>query len=250
MSTAGKLSILAVLILAGGLFAMRPSGLSEPNSEPSPTASELVATDVDTANLDVATFAGGCFWSMEEPFEKLPGVASVVSGYTGGPEQFPTYYEVAHGRTGHVEAVEVRFDPQRVSYDDLLEVYWRNIDPTDDGGQFADRGGSYRSAIFVHNDVQREAAEDSKFRMDTSGRFKKPIVTRIISASAFYPAEAEHQDFYRLQPAHHQACVVGSGRARFLTKTWGDDAEFIPKRRTIPILEPAIESEPPSVPKE
>jgi methionine-S-sulfoxide reductase len=245
MSTASKFFILAVLILAGGLFAMRPSPPSSPTSQPSPSVAEFNTSELDTANLDVATFAGGCFWSMEEPFEKLPGVASVVSGYTGGSEPYPTYYQVARGRTGHLEAVEVRFDPQQVSYEDLLEVYWRNIDPTDDGGQFADRGGSYRSTIFVHTDEQREAAEASKLRMETSGRFKKRIVTQIVPASMFYPAEEEHQDFYRLQPAHHQACFVGSGRARFLTKTWGDDAEFIPKRRTIKAMEPDTDSKPP-----
>lgn len=246
MSMAGKLSLLAILILAGGLWAMRPSPRSQPDSVPSLPVAEALVTDVDTANLVVATFAGGCFWSMEEPFEKLPGVASVVSGYTGGPEAFPTYYEVARGRTGHVEAVEVRFDPQRVSYDDLLEVFWRNVDPTDDGGQFADRGSSYRTAIFVHTDEQRQAAEASKLRLESSRRFKKPIVTRIVAASAFYPAEAEHQDFYRLQPAHHQACFVGSGRAGYLSRTWGEDAEFVPNRRTNPILEPATDREPPT----
>lgn len=240
MSTASKISILAVLLLAGGLFAMRPASPRKSDTPAPPPVTEIPAAD-----LAVATFAGGCFWSMEEPFEKLPGVATVVSGYTGGKEEFPTYYEVAHGRTGHVEAVEVRYDPQQVSYDDLLEVFWRNIDPTDDGGQFADRGSSYRSAIFVHNDEQQQTAEASKLRLEASGRFKKPIVTRIVAATAFYPAEAEHQDFYRLQPAHHQACFVGSGRARFLSRNWGDDAEFKPKRRATLLNEPAERSEQP-----
>ncbi len=180
--------------------------------------------------LAVATFAGGCFWSMEEPFEKIPGVMTVVSGYTGGFVKNPTYKQVSQSPTGHVEAIEVRYDPRRVSYDDLLEVFWRNVDPTDAGGQFADRGNSYRTAIFVHDEDQRRAAESSKERLGATGRFKKPIVTPIVSAKMFYPAEEYHQDFYKKQPAHHQACRVGSGRASFQEKIWGDDANYAPRR--------------------
>ena len=234
MSTISRAAILTVLMLAAGACADRTPQFSGPQLS-EPLSGDSRGSDTESAGLPpedgtfaVATFAGGCFWSMEEPFEKLPGVVDAVSGYTGGTEQNPTYEQVAHARTGHVEAVRVRFDPKRVSYSDLLEVYWRNVDPTDDGGQFADRGSSYRTAIFVHTADQRQAAEASKQRLEASRRFSQPIVTPIVQAGVFYPAETYHQDFYRLQPEYHQACRVGSGRAGFVAKAWGADAEYQP----------------------
>jgi methionine-S-sulfoxide reductase len=138
---------------------------------------------------ELATFAGGCFWCMEPPFEKLPGVTEVISGYTGGHTSNPTYEEVSAGRTGHAEAIQVRFDPAKVTYSQLLDVFWRQIDPTDGKGQFVDRGSQYRSAIFYHSDEQKRLAEQSKAALNKSGRFERPVVTEIVKASTFYRAE-------------------------------------------------------------
>jgi len=169
----------------------------------------------------VATFAGGCFWCMEPPFEKLGGVVSVVSGYTGGKEPNPTYEQVSSGSTGHAESIEVRYDPTRIGYETLLDVYWRQIDPTDPGGQFADRGRQYRTVIFYHDEVQKNLAERSKAALEASGRFSKPIVTAIEPAGPFYRAEEYHQDYYKKNPEHYKAYRRGSGREAFLEKTWG-----------------------------
>lgn len=173
------------------------------------------------ADAAVATFAGGCFWCMEPPFEKLDGVYSVVSGYTGGPEKDPSYERVSSGRTGHAEAVEVRYDPSRVTYRALLDVFWRQIDPTDSGGQFADRGPQYRTAIFVHDAEQRAAAEASKAEIAESGRFDGPIVTEIVDAGPFWRAEEYHQDYYRKNEAHYKRYRRGSGREGYLERIWG-----------------------------
>lgn len=172
--------------------------------------------------LASAVFAGGCFWCMEPPFEKLYGVHAVISGFTGGPEVAPRYEDVAYGRTGHVEAVFVSYDPARVSYAALLEVYWKQIDPTDDGGQFADRGRHYRTAIFVADDDERATAEASKVAVARSGRFAKPIVTEIRPRAPFYAAEEKHQDYYRKNYDHYARYRRGSGRAGFLEKLWGN----------------------------
>jgi peptide methionine sulfoxide reductase msrA/msrB len=171
-----------------------------------------------------ATFAGGCFWCMEPAFEKLDGVSAVVAGYTGG-EGRPTYAEVSSGRTGHAEAVEVRYDPARVDYADLLEVFWRQIDPTDAGGQFADRGPQYGTAIFYHDEAQKELAERSRAALQASGRFDRPIVTQIVAAGPFYPAEEYHQDFYKKDPRRYQEYRRGSGREGFLERTWGGESK-------------------------
>lgn len=170
-----------------------------------------------------AIFAGGCFWCMEHPFEQLPGVKSVISGYTGGAKKDPSYKEVSSGSTGHAEAVEVTFDPQRVSYEKLLEVFWRNIDPTDAGGQFVDRGRQYRSGIFTLNEEQQKLAEASRQRLKESGRFDRPIVTEIVPAAKFFPAEQYHQDYYRKSPIRYKFYRSGSGRDRFLDRVWGSD---------------------------
>jgi methionine-S-sulfoxide reductase len=169
---------------------------------------------------ELATFAGGCFWCMVAPFYQLPGVEEIVSGYTGGHTENPTYEEVCTKKTGHYEAVQIKFDPGQVSYEELLEVYWRQIDPTDPGGQFADRGESYNTAIFYHNDTQKQKAEASKKALEESGRFAKPIVTKIIPAKAFYPAEEYHQDFYKKNPDHYRRYKRGSGREGFIERYW------------------------------
>ncbi len=167
-----------------------------------------------------ATFAGGCFWCMEPPFEKLDGVLAVVSGYAGGRKSDPSYEQVCSGTTGHLEAVQITYDPRRVSYDQLLELFWRQIDPTDPGGQFADRGEQYGTAIFYHDGEQKRLAELSRDALALSGRFDRPIVTVIRPFTGFYPAEDYHQDYYQKRPDQYQTYRRGSGRQRFLEKTW------------------------------
>ncbi|HEX3033826.1 MAG TPA: peptide-methionine (S)-S-oxide reductase MsrA [Thermodesulfobacteriota bacterium] len=173
--------------------------------------------------LEKATFAGGCFWCMEPPFEKLGGVIEVISGYTGGHKKNPTYKEVSAGGTGHVEAVQVVYDPSKITYAELLDVFWRQIDPTDPNGQFVDRGLQYRSAIFYHKDEQKRLAAESKEELDKSGRYEKPIVTEIIKASEFYKAEEYHQDYYKKNPIRYKTYRYFSGRDQYLEKVWGDD---------------------------
>lgn len=170
--------------------------------------------------FEKATFAGGCFWCMVKPFDSLPGIESVVSGYTGGHVENPTYEEVCTGTTGHTEAVQITYDPEIFPYKDLVEVYWQQTDPTDINGQFVDQGSSYRPAIFYHNEEQREIAEASKKALQESGRFKKPIITPIEPAHPFYEAEEYHQDFYQKSSAHYQRYRTGSGRDRFLDAHW------------------------------
>lgn len=172
------------------------------------------------ASQATATFAGGCFWCMEPPFEQLPGVLSVTSGYTGGAKANPTYDEVSTGRTGHAEAVEVVYDPAKITYAQLLEVFWRNIDPTQEDGQFADRGSQYRTAIFYHTPAQKVEAERSLKALADSKTFSRPIVTRIEPAGPFFPAEEEHQDYYRKNALRYHAYKVGSGRAGFIERFW------------------------------
>ena len=173
-----------------------------------------------SSNHAQATFAGGCFWCVEAAFEKLDGVISVTSGYAGGKEKNPSYKEVSAGRTSHLEAVLVRYNPAEIRYADLLEVFWRQIDPTDDGGQFADRGDQYRTAIFVHSPRQRRLARSSKAALARRGVFSRPIVTRIREASRFYPAENYHQDYYKKNPGHYARYRRGSGREGFLKRVW------------------------------
>lgn len=168
-----------------------------------------------------ATFAGGCFWCMEPPFEKWVGVKAVISGYSGGEEKNPDYESVSAGKTSHTEAVEVVYDPRQVSYATLLETYWRSMNPTDVAGQFADRGPQYRPAIFVRNDEQRRLAEASKKALAASGRFSQPVIVPIESFKSFYAAEEYHQDFYKKNPLRYYGYRKGSGREGFLQKTWG-----------------------------
>jgi peptide-methionine (S)-S-oxide reductase len=169
--------------------------------------------------LATATFAGGCFWCMEPPFDKLPGVHSTTSGYTGGHVPNPSYEAVSEGNTGHVEAVQVVYDPKQVSYEKLLDVFWRNVDPLSGDGQFCDRGPTYVSAIFYHDDEQRRLAEESKQRLD--GRFAQPIVTSIRPAATFYPAEAYHQDYYQKNPIRYKFYRSRCGRDARLAALWG-----------------------------
>lgn len=178
---------------------------------------------VDAASFEKATFAGGCFWCMEPPFEKIEGVREVVSGYTGGHKDNPTYEEVSSGKTGHVEAVQVTFDPSRISYEKLLNVFWRQIDPTDAGGQFVDRGAQYRSVIFYQSPGQKALAEKSRDELRKSGRFNKPVVTEILPGTKFYPAEEYHQDYYKKNPIRYKFYRFNSGRDQFLKKVWGDE---------------------------
>jgi peptide-methionine (S)-S-oxide reductase len=172
----------------------------------------------------VATFAGGCFWCMEPPFDKLDGVISTVSGYTGGQVQSPTYEQVSAGRTGHTEAVQVTYDPSKVTYEKLLDVFWRNIDPTVKDRQFCDIGSQYRSGIFVHDAEQRRLAEASKAGLERSKPFKGAIVTEIANAGAFYPAEEYHQDYYLKNPVRYRYYRAGCGRDARLKELWGERA--------------------------
>jgi peptide-methionine (S)-S-oxide reductase len=169
-----------------------------------------------------ATFAGGCFWCMETAFEGLPGVTAVISGYTGGFKKDPTYEEVSAGTTGHAESVQITYDPRRISYAQLLDVFWHNIDPSQSNGQFCDHGTQYRCAIFYRDSSEKRLAEASKRTLETTPqRFKGPIVTQIVAAGEFWPAEEYHQDFYRKDPVRYQSYRLGCGRDRRLVQLWG-----------------------------
>ncbi len=169
---------------------------------------------------EIAEFAGGCFWCMVKPFDQEPGIQKIVSGYTGGHTENPTYEEVCSDTTGHFEAVQITFDPKVFSYEKLLELFWQQIDPTDAGGQFFDRGSSYRTAIFFHNENQAKAALESKEKLEKSNKFSKPIATQILPAMPFYPAEDYHQDYYKKNPDRYHAYRVGSGRQAFIKNNW------------------------------
>lgn len=181
-----------------------------------PAAAQTAQTKTATA-----TFAGGCFWCMQSPFDETPGVVSTTVGYTGGNTVQPTYDQVSSGKTGHAEAIAVIFDPSRISYEALLEVFWRNVNPTTANGQFTDKGTQYRTAIFYHDEEQKRLAEASREKLAKSGKFDKPIVTEIVPASVFYPAEEYHQHYYKKSAVHYNLYKIGSGRADYLKKTWG-----------------------------
>jgi len=200
--------ILLALLALGGLAGPFASAAQAPAGPPPP-------------GLAVATFAGGCFWCMEPPFDELPGVISTTSGYTGGQKKNPTYEEVSAGGTGHTESVEVVFDPAKVTYQQLLDVFWKNIDPTTPDRQFCDVGSQYRSAIFYHSDEQKRLAMASKKTIDDSGRFKQPVVTEIVPAAPFYHAEEYHQDYYKKNPIRFKYYKFGCGRAKRLEQLWG-----------------------------
>jgi methionine-S-sulfoxide reductase len=178
-------------------------------------------TPADAAETAVAIFAGGCFWCTESDFEKVPGVIEAVSSYTGGGKANPTYEQVSTGDTGHTEAVQVRYDPAKVSYARLLEVFWRSIDPLDAGGQFCDRGGQYRSGIFYQNEEEKQLAEAAKAALEQSHEFEQPIATEITSAGPFYPAENYHQDYYKKNPFRYKVYRWNCGRDQRLAELWG-----------------------------
>ena len=174
------------------------------------------------ANTETATFAGGCFWCMEPPFENIDGVIDVTVGYTGGHVENPSYEQVTSGTTGHYEAVQVVYDPAEISYSQLLDIFWRQIDPTDDGGQFADRGTQYFTAVFFHDKEQQKTAEKSKNALESSGMFDKPIVTAILPAGKFFRAEEYHQQYYKKNVLQYSMYKMGSGRAGFIKNVWKD----------------------------
>jgi len=208
-----SLVLLLATLLAGSLMA------------------QIISQDSPLADAfyEKATFAGGCFWCMEPPFEVHEGVVDVRSGYSGGNVRSPSYQEVVTGTTGHLESVQVTYDPQKVTYTTLLKTFWQNIDPTDEGGQFADRGSQYHTAIFYHNDQQRQAAIQSKRDLERSGKFKRAVATDIRRYSNFYPAESYHQDYYKKNSKHYQRYKVGSGREGYLKKTWKNDHKTFQK---------------------
>jgi len=181
----------------------------------------------DFSGLERATFAGGCFWCMEPPFEKLDGVVDVRSGYSGGEEENPKYQDVASGLTGHFESVQIVYDPNVVSYSELLDVFWRQINPTDSGGQFVDRGHQYQSAIFYHDENQKRLAEESKEELDESGILESVIVTEILGFEIFYDAEEYHQDYYKKSPLKYKFYRYNSGRDDYLQKTWDDEQKYV-----------------------
>ncbi len=179
----------------------------------------------ESREYSIATFAGGCFWCTEADFEKVPGVVKVISGYTGGQTKNPTYTEVCSGGTGHLEAVQVYFDPASVTYEELLEHFWRHVDPTDPGGQFVDRGDQYVSAIFYHDESQRKAAERSREELEAAGTFARPVVAEIRPAAQFYEAEEYHQNYSKTCPVQYKSYRSGSGRDRFIEQVWSDKAQ-------------------------
>ena len=197
-------SVLAVAVLLVGAWNVQSTGLA--------------AADATSGK---AYFAGGCFWCMEEVFEKVEGVLSATSGYMGGAVSNPTYEEVSAGRTGHTESVEVVYDPAKVSYQKLLDAFWRNVDPITPNAQFCDHGNQYRSAIFFRTDEEKRASDSSKQAIEQSRRFKEPIVTQIVMAPQFYPAEEYHQDFYKKNPIRYKLYKYNCGRAQRLEELWG-----------------------------
>jgi len=213
----GKVCISIIL----GLLLM--IAVAQPSESATKKAGKIMNQEKTVSHQGIATFAGGCFWCTEADFEKVPGVNKVISGYTGGTKKNPTYQEVSAGTTGHVEAIQVYYDPALVSYKTLLEVFWHHIDPTDAGGQFVDRGRQYRSVIFYHDDEQKKQAEQSKEELNRSGKFNKPVVTEILPLTAFYDAEDYHQDYYKKNPFRYKYYRHGSGRDQFLKKTWGEE---------------------------
>jgi peptide-methionine (S)-S-oxide reductase len=206
-------SCLIAALAAVGLAGTAASQARPAEPETPPAAAQ---------QLRKATFGGGCFWCVEEAFDQAEGVVSTTSGYTGGHTRNPTYKQVSAGGTGHVEVVQVVYDPKRISYAELLQVFWRNVDPLTPNRQFCDAGSQYRSAIFTHDAEQRRLAEESKEALERSDRFDRPIVTEIIPASTFYPAEEYHQDYYTKNPLRYKFYKFNCGRAQRLKELWGE----------------------------
>ncbi len=203
--------IVTAIVISLGIYNIK----SETYAESDAMLSDKMADEKKTAY-----FAGGCFWCTESDFEKVTGVLEAISGYAGGHVKHPSYKQVSSGKTGHVETVQVIYDPSEISYTELLDVFWRHVNPTDGGGQFVDRGMQYRSVIFYSNDKEQALAEESKRKLAASGRFSQPIVTDILPLKAFYPAEEYHQNYYKKNPIRYRYYRSRSGRDRFLKKTW------------------------------
>ncbi|MGB3787757.1 MAG: peptide-methionine (S)-S-oxide reductase MsrA [Phormidesmis sp.] len=211
---------LSVVVLIGTTVACAPTDTSALATEGLPAATDI-STSVDTS-LSTATFAGGCFWCMEKPFDELSGVVSTISGYTGGQVEDPTYTQVSNGNTGHVEAMQVTYDPDQVGYAILLDTFWHNIDPLDDRGQFCDKGSQYRSAIFYESAEQQQLAEAAK--QTVADQLGGPVATDILPAATFYPAEDYHQNYYQTHPVRYRVYRFGCGRDQRLSEVWGEDA--------------------------
>lgn len=209
-----SLSIIILLLISCS------AGQQKATDEQSTSPDNKTKLVVNTENSEQATFAGGCFWCMETPFEDIDGVISVISGYSGGDKKNPTYQEVSAGQTKYHESVQITYDPQVISYTELVDIYWKQFDPTDAGGSFYDRGTQYQSAIFYHNAEQKQVAEASKEKLDHSGIFKDPIATKIEKFKSFYPAEDYHQDYYKKNPKHYHEYRKGSGRDKFIEAHW------------------------------
>ncbi len=207
------MSLIVCLLMACGNTPSEKAAAAEVNAD-----SEN--KEVFSSKTQLATFAGGCFWCVEAPFEDVDGVISVLSGYSGGKEKNPTYAEVSSGKTSHRESIQITFDPEVISYSELVDIFWQTFDPTDVGGSFFDRGSQYESAIFFHNDSQKKVAEESKERLDQSGKFKKPIATPIIKYTNFYAAEDYHQDYSDKNPEEYKAYKIGSGRQECILTNW------------------------------
>jgi len=219
----------SIFIIAGVvLIGLVLLGFQKSNDNKSKLSEKSDLMKTESKNLKTAVFAGGCFWCVESDFEKVDGVVEAISGYTGGDKPDPTYEEVSAGGTGHAEAVQVRYDPDKITYRELLDVFWRHVDPTDAGGQFVDRGSQYRTAIFYHDEEQKRIAEESKAALEKSGRFSRPIVTEIVPLGKFYPAEEYHQDYYEKNPIRYKFYRFGSGRDQFLNRTWSAEAKGSP----------------------
>lgn len=224
-----QIAIIAGILLIAGLLVstlIKPSSATA-NGTPEITTSQSAGTTVKAdADLSVATLAGGCFWCVEAAFEKVPGVAEVISGYTGGEENSPRYKQVASGKTGHTEAVQIHYDASVITYEGLLAALWRTANPTDNQGQYVDRGRQYRPEIFYHNEAQKLAAIESKQKLNDSGRYDKPVVIAITQATEFYPAEDYHQDYYKTNPRRYKFYTQNSGRYQFIDSVWPEGREI------------------------
>jgi len=206
------ITVIALIVAGAGVYL---AGAQAQNTK------ALTETEAKLKDLSVATFAGGCFWCMEGPFDKLPGVISTTSGYIGGHSENPTYKEVSSGGTGHTEAVQIIFNPKKVEYEKLIEVFWENHDPTEANGQFCDKGSQYRPGIFYHGEEQKQIAEASRANIEKTKRFDEPVVTEITMAGTFYPAEDYHQDYYTKNPYRYKFYRFGCGRDTRLEQLWG-----------------------------
>ncbi len=213
------------LFLAWGFLALCAACTANDEADHASARNNQAVPLPNQAQLETATFAGGCFWCMEPPFDKLEGVVSTTSGYTGGKRPNPTYEEVSSGQTGHAESVQILYDPKKITYQKLLDVYWHNIDPTTLNRQFCDSGNQYRTAIFYHNALQKRLAEESKAALERSKPFKEPIVTEITPASEFYAAEDYHQDYYQKNPIRYHYYRYRCGRDQRLEELWGQSNE-------------------------